>query len=110
MNAAKKLEKNSMYGTVRNVRVKQNSPSTADPNAIAPSTTSRNECPGALLTSDARSFILDELKQGVTAIEITPIGLIRHYDKRSAYPTDDLPIPYTLTDKAREYFERGKTS
>jgi len=70
----------------------------------------KNESPGALLTSDARSFILDELKQGVTAIEITPIGLIRHYDKRSAYPTDDLPIPYTLTDKAREYFERGKTS
>lgn len=108
MNAATKLEKNSMYGTINGVPVKQNSPCTVDPNAIVPSTTlnPKNGCPGALLTSDARSFILDELKHGVTAIEVTPIGLIRHYDKRSAYPLEDLPIPYTLTEKAREYFAK----
>jgi hypothetical protein len=106
MNAAKKLEKNSMYGRVNNVHAKQNSPSTADPSVIVPSTTRPNGCPGALLTSDARSFVLDELKHGVTAIEVTPIGIIRHYDKRSAYPLEDLPIPYTLTEKAREYFAK----
>lgn len=110
MNAATKLEKNSAYGRLAktSVPVNQNSPSTVDPNAIAPSTTSRNGCPGDLLTRDTRAIVLDELRHGVTAIEITPIGIIRHYDKRSAYPTDDLPIPFTLTDKAREYFERGK--
>lgn len=106
MNAATKLEKNSMYGTINGVPVKQNSPSIADPNVIVPSTTSRNGYPGALLTNDARSFVLDELKHGVTAIEVTPIGIIRHYDKRSAYPLEDLPIPYTLTEKAREYFAK----
>ena len=79
MNAAKKLEKNSMYGRV--------------------------------MSKETRDFVQNEVERGVVAIEVTPTAIIRHFDVRSKYPTGielDAPIPYTLTDKAREYFERGK--
>lgn len=66
-----------------------------------------------VMSKQTRDMILEEVDRGVTAIEVTPTAIIRHFDLRSKYPTGielDAPIPYTLTDKAREYFERGKTS
>jgi hypothetical protein len=66
---------------------------------------------GKVLTKETREFILEEVERGVTAIEVTPTAVIRHFDFRSKYPAGlalDAPIPYTLTDKAREYFESGK--
>jgi hypothetical protein len=68
---------------------------------------------GKVLSKQTRDMILEEVARGVTAIEVTPTAIIRHFDVRSKYPIGielDAPIPYTLTDKAREYFERGKTS
>lgn len=66
-----------------------------------------------VMSKQTRDMILEEVERGVTAIEVTPTAIIRHFDMRSKYPTGidlNAPIPYTLTDKAREYFERGKTS
>lgn len=82
MNAIKKLETSSTYGKV-----------------------------GALVSRETRDFILDEVSRGVTCIEVTPTAIIRHFDFRSKYPVGlnlDAPIPYTLTDKAKEYLSGKK--